>query len=70
MYWHLPNDRCLIAYDAGRSDSEKIIGVDPTKRECVGGDLRVNPSLVLLLNRLFGARRRTGPCALVLRDGA
>src|SRR4029079_8803938 len=69
MRCKVSNDLCFVAHDAGRSDPEKIIGVDPTKRERVGGDLRVNPLPVLLLNRPCGARRSRWPCALVLRNG-
>src|SRR5215208_1663830 len=63
MRCEVSDDLCLVAYDTGRSDAEKVIGIDPAKRDGVGSDLRANPLLILLLNGLLGARRGAWPCA-------
>ena len=63
------DDLCLVAHDTGRSNAEKVIGVDPAKRDGVGSNLGANPFLILLLNSLLGARRISCPYAVLLRDG-
>jgi hypothetical protein len=61
MRCEVSNDLCLVTHDAGRSDAEKVIGIDATKRGGVGSDLRANPLLILQLNGLLGIRRI--PCS-------
>ena len=68
MRCEVRDDLCLVAHDAGRTDAEKVIGIDSANRDGVSSDLRANPLLILLLNGLFGARCLSCPHALLLRD--
>ena len=68
MRCEVSDDLCLVAHDAGRTDAEKVIGIDSAKRDGVGSDLRANPLLILLLNGLFGlvaSRVRTLCCCAI-----
>src|SRR6185436_1147633 len=63
------DDLFLVPNDAGWSDAEKVIGVDAAERDHVGGDLRVNPLLVLLPNSLLRVHAVGRLPARPLRDG-
>src|SRR5580765_2443127 len=61
------DDLCLVPNDAGWSDAEKVVGVDLAKGNRVGGDLRVNPVVVLLPNSLLRICGVGCLCARLLR---